>query len=395
MKKLTLDKVAVKGKRVLMRVDFNVPLDAAGNITDDTRIRMALKSIEDVMKRGGRLILMSHLGRPDGKVVESMRLDPCARRLQELLGKPVLKVNDCIGPEVESAVGKMKNGDVILLENLRFHKGEQKGDPDFAKSLAKLGEIYVSDAFGTAHRPDVSMVGAAQLLPVRAAGFLMQKEIEYLGKALASPEHPYIAILGGAKVSDKITVIRNFLTRADALLIGGGMAYTFLKAQGVEIGNSKLDAENLPLAASLLQEAKRKNVQILLPLDNVCAREFREDAKTELQKPGVKPGWIGLDIGPETIKLFCDKLKTAKMVVWNGPLGVFEMKPFQQGTRAVATALAKSKATTIVGGGDTAAALELFGLAGKMSHVSTGGGASLEFLEGRSLPGIEVLDDAK
>jgi 3-phosphoglycerate kinase len=292
-------------------------------------------------------------------------------------------------------VGKMKNGDVILLENLRFHKEEQKGDPNFANSLAKLGEIYVSDAFGTAHRPDVSMVGAAQLLPVRAAGFLMQKEIEYLGKALASPEHPYVAILGGAKVSDKITVIRNFLTRADALLIGGGMAYTFLKAQGVEIGNSKLDAENLPLATSLLQEAKRKGVQILLPVDNISAQEFKEDAKTELQKPGVKPGWIGLDIGPETIRIFCDKLKTAKMVVWNGPLGVFEMKPFQQGTRAVAEALAKSKATTIVGGGDTAAALEQFGLARKMSHVSTGGGASLEFLEGKSLPGIEVLDNAK
>lgn len=395
MNKLTLDKVDVKGKRVLMRVDFNVPLDAKGNITDDTRIRMAMKSIQYVADRGGRLILMSHLGRPDGKVVEAMRLDPCARRLQELLGKPVLKVSDCVGPEVEAAVGKMKNGDVILLENLRFHKEEQKGDPNFAKSLAKLGEIYVSDAFGTAHRPDVSMVGAAQLLPVRAAGFLMQKEIEYLGKALASPEHPYIAILGGAKVSDKITVIRNFLPRADALLIGGGMAYTFLKAQGVEIGNSKLDAENLPLATSLLQEAKQKNVQILLPVDNVCAQEFKEDVKTELQKPGVKPGWIGLDIGPETIKLFCDKLKTAKMVVWNGPLGVFEMKPFQQGTRAVAEALAKSKATTIVGGGDTAAALEQFGLGRKMSHVSTGGGASLEFLEGKSLPGIEVLDSAK
>jgi 3-phosphoglycerate kinase len=289
----------------------------------------------------------------------------------------------------------MKDGDVILLENLRFHKEEQKGDPDFAKALAKLGDIYVSDAFGTAHRPDVSMVGAAQLLPVRAAGFLMQKEIDYLGRAMASPEHPYVAILGGAKVSDKITVIRSFLSRADALLIGGGMAYTFLKAQGIEIGNSKLDAENLPLAASLLQEARQKGVQILLPVDHIAGQEFKEDTKTELQKPGVKPGWIGLDIGPETIKLFIGKLKSAKMVVWNGPLGVFEMKPFQQGTRAIAKALAKSRATTIVGGGDTAAAVEQFGVADKMSHVSTGGGASLEFLEGKSLPGIEVLDNAQ
>jgi len=258
-----------------------------------------------------------------------------------------------------------------------------------------LGEIYVSDAFGTAHRADVSMVGAAQLLPVRAAGFLMQREIDYLSRALSSPEHPYVAILGGAKVSDKIGVIRSFLTRADAILIGGGMAYTFLKAQGIEIGNSKLDAENLTLAGSLLSEAKQKDVEMLLPTDHVAAKELTDTAQTEIQKPGVKPGWIGADIGPETAKLFCEKLKSAKMVVWNGPLGVFEKKPFRQGTRAVAEFLSRSRATTIAGGGDTAAALEMFGVAGKMSHVSTGGGASLEFLEGKKLPGIEVLDDAR
>jgi phosphoglycerate kinase len=395
MNKLTLDKVDVKGKRVLMRVDFNVPLDAQGNVADDTRIRQVLPSIRYVLDRGGRLILMSHLGRPDGKVVEGLRMDPVARRLQRLLGKPVVKLNDCVGPEVEAAVAKMKDGDVSLLENLRFHKEEQKGDPNFAQALAALGEVYVSDAFGTAHRPDVSMVGAAERLPIRAAGFLMQREIDYLSKALAAPEHPYVAILGGAKVSDKIAVIRNFLNRADALLIGGAMAYTFLKADGRGIGNSKLDADNVPLAKSLLREAEEEAVDIVLPVDHVAAQELKDDAKTEVQEPDVKDGWIGADIGPETVRLFCDQLRAAKMVVWNGPLGVFEMKPFQQGTRAVAEFLAKSKAITIMGGGDTAAALELLGLAGKMSHVSTGGGASLEFLEGKKLPGIEVLDEAR
>jgi 3-phosphoglycerate kinase len=394
MKKLTLDKVNVTGKRVLMRVDFNVPLDDHGAITDDTRIRQALTSIKYVLDKGGRLILMSHLGRPDGKVVESMRLMPAARRLSELLGKPVQTTKDCIGPEAEAAVARLKDGDVLLLENLRFHKEEQKGDPSFAQALAKLGEVYVSDAFGTAHRPDVSMVGAAKLLPIRAAGFLMQREIEYLGQAVASPARPYVAILGGAKVEDKIPVTKNLLDKANVLIIGGGMAYTFLKAKGISIGKSKLDEKNLSFCATLFDEAKTKGVEILLPVDHVAAQEFSDTVPTEIQKPGVKDGWMGLDIGPETVKLFCNKLSQAKLVVWNGPLGVFEKGPYQNGTRSVAEFLAKSKATTIVGGGDTAAAVALFGVADKMSHVSTGGGASLELLEGKLLPGIDVLDNA-
>lgn len=394
MKKLTVDKIDVAGKRVLMRVDFNVPQDDNGKITDDTRICEAMKSIKHVVDRGGRLILMSHLGRPKGEVVEKHRMNVVAERLQELLGKPVLKLDDCVGPEVEEAVGKMKDGDVILLENVRFHAEEQAGDPEFARKLASLGEVYVSDAFGTAHRADVSMVGSAELLPVRVAGFLMQKEIEFLSKALEAPEKPYVAVLGGAKVSDKIAVTRNFYKCADAILIGGGMAYTFLKANGVDIGSSKLEADKVDLAKDLLKEAVDAGVDILLPVDHVAGKELTDDAETEIQKPGVDDGWLGLDIGPETVKLFCDKLRSAKMVVWNGPMGVFEKKPFQQGTRAVAELLAESDAISIVGGGDTASAVSVFGVAEKMSHVSTGGGASLEFLEGKSLPGIEVLNDA-
>ena len=394
MAKLSVERVEVKGKRVLMRVDFNVPLDDAGNVSDDTRIRSALPSVRSVLDRGAKLILMSHLGRPKGEVVESMRLNPAARRLEELLGKPVRKLDDCVGAEVEAAVNAMKDGDVVLLENLRFHKGEEKNDPAFAASLAKLGDVYVSDAFGTAHRAHASTVGVPERMSVAAAGFLMHKEIEYLSRAVASPEHPYVAVLGGAKVEDKIPVIESFLKVADGILIGGAMAYTFLKAQGTPIGASRCEQDMLELAAKLLGAARDKGVDIALPCDHVTAKEMKEDAEMRLQSPGIEEGWIGLDIGPKTVALFTEKLKGARLVVWNGPMGVFEMKPFEQGTRAVAEFLADSEATTILGGGDSAAAVEKFGLADKMSHVSTGGGASLEFLEGKPLPGIEVLSEA-
>lgn len=395
MKKLGIDCVDVAGKRVLMRVDFNVPLDPNGKVADDTRIRAALPSIRHVVERGGRLILMSHLGRPKGAPEDGLRLDPAAERLRTLLGRPVRKLDDCIGPVVERAVAEMKDGDIVLLENLRFHKEEEKNDPAFAAALAKLGDVYCSDAFGTAHRAHASTVGAAERLPVAAAGFLMQKEIEYLSQAVSSPQHPYIAVLGGAKVSDKIPVIENLLKVTDAILIGGAMAYTFLKAQGVEIGDSLLDAEHLSLAGDLLQAARDRGVELLLPSDHVVGREVKPDTPTAVQSPGIDKGWRGLDIGPQTIRQYTERLRGARLIVWNGPMGVFEMAPFQTGTRAIAECLADSDATTIVGGGDSAAAVEQFGLADRMSHVSTGGGASLEFLEGRTLPGIAVLTDAE
>jgi len=387
----TVDQIQVKSKRVLMRVDFNVPLDESGNITDDTRIRMALPSIRAVQQRGARLILMSHLGRPKG-VDPKLRMDPVAKRLSELLGQPVRKVADCVGPEVEKAVAAMRDGDVLLLENLRFHKEEQAGDPAFADKLARLGEVYVSDAFGTAHRPDVSMVAVAERIPVRAAGYLMMKEIEFLSRALSAPERPYIAILGGAKVSDKILVIRSLLERVNAILVGGAMAYTFLKAKGIGVGNSKVEAEHIGTAGELMATAAKRGVDLILPEDHVVAAEISDEAKTEVVGPAIPEGKIGLDIGPQTTARFKARLQGAKMVVWNGPMGVFEKRPFQAGTRAIAECLAGLKATTIVGGGDSAAAVEQFGLAAKMSHVSTGGGASLEFLEGKQLPGIAVLE---
>jgi len=395
VKKLTLADVPVSGKRVLMRVDFNVPLDEEGRITDDIRIRRSLDSIRNIVERGGRLILMSHLGRPKGRVVESLRLTPAARRLAELLGRPVEKTDDCIGPEVESAVASLSDGEVALLENLRFHPGEEANDPDFADALARLGEVYVSDAFGTAHRAHASTVGVPQRLPVAAAGFLLQREIEYLSQAVSAPAHPYVAVLGGAKVSDKIPVIENFLRVADAILIGGAMAYTFLKARGVGIGKSLLDEKHLDLADRLLDRARERGVEVLLPTDHVVARDLREDADHEIQGPDVQDGWLAVDIGPETIQAYRRRLLKARLVVWNGPMGVFEMAPFRAGTRAIAECLAELDATTIVGGGDSAAAVEMFGVADRMSHVSTGGGASLEFLEGKPLPGIAVLTDAE
>jgi phosphoglycerate kinase len=397
-RKLGLNDLDVKGRRVLMRVDFNVPQDDAGKITDDQRIRAALPSIEAVLKKGGSLVLMSHLGRPKGKPDPKFSLAPCAARLSELLKKPVRLLPDCIGPQVARSCAALKPGEVVLLENLRFHAEEQEGDAAFAAQVAALGDLYVNDAFGTCHRPDASMVAVPQAMGRAAAGFLVEKEIEFLSRALESPEHPYWAILGGAKVSDKISVIKKLLGNADGFLIGGAMAYAFLKANGKNVGKSKLEktegVDPVAVARQALDEAAKKKIPILLPVDHVVVREFKEDATAMTVKDEIPDGLMGVDIGPETVELYCRKIAGAKMVVWNGPMGVFEMESFAAGTLAVAEALAKSHAVTIVGGGDTAAAVEKFGLAEKMRHVSTGGGASLEFLEGKELPGIAVLTDA-
>lgn len=397
-RKLGLNDLDVKRRRVLMRVDFNVPQDDAGNITDDKRIRAALPSIQAVLKKGGSLVLMSHLGRPKGKPDPKFSLAPCAARLSELLKKPVRLLPDCIGPQVARTCAALKPGEVVLLENLRFHAEEQEGDAAFAAQIAALGDLYVNDAFGTCHRPDASMLAVPQAMGQAAAGFLVEKEIEFLSRALESPEHPYWAILGGAKVSDKITVIKKLLGNVDGLLIGGAMAYAFLKANGRNVGKSKLEktegVDPVAVARQALDDAAKKKIPILLPVDHVVVREFKEDATVMIVQDEIPDGLMGVDIGPETIELYSRKIASAKMVVWNGPMGVFEMEAFAAGTRAVAEALAKSQAVTIVGGGDTAAAVEKFGLAEKMRHVSTGGGASLEFLEGKELPGIAVLTDA-
>jgi 3-phosphoglycerate kinase len=400
MAKVAIQSLNVGGKRVLMRVDFNVPLDKqTGKVSDDTRIQAALESIRFVIGHGGKLILMSHLGRPEGKVEPKYSLAPAAERLSQLLGKPVKMLKDCIGPEVEKAVGEMKNGEVALLENLRFHPEEQEEEnkevaDKFAKQLARLGDLYVDDAFGTAHNKDVSVCGVPKYLP-SAAGFLLQKEITYLSKVLQSPEKPYIAILGGAKVSDKIKVIDNLMKKVDAMIIGGAMAYPFLASKGIGIGASKVDKEDIPLAGELLRKAGEKKLEIMLPVDHVVADKFDAAANVKTVKQAIPEGWMGLDIGPETVKAYAAKLQTAKTVVWNGPMGVFEMKPFAAGTKAIAEAMARLKgATTVIGGGDSAAAVAKFGLEEKMSHVSTGGGASLKFLEGKALPGIAALPDA-
>ena len=390
MDKKTVRDVDVKGKRVVVRVDFNVPLKD-GAVADDRRIRAALPTIQYLLDQGAAVALMSHLGRPKGEPKPEFRMDPVADRLSQLLGKRVTKLDDCVGPKVESAVEAMKPGDVILLENTRFKPGETKNDPALADGLATLGEVYVNDAFGTAHRAHASTAGVAQHLPA-VAGFLMEKELNYLGRALADPKRPFLAILGGAKISDKIGVIQNLLAQVDSLLIGGGMANTFFKAQGLSVGDSLVEDEALDAARELLDSAGDR---LVLPVDCVVADRFDADADAKVVPVDqVSDGWRILDIGPASVAHFSNRLAAAKTVVWNGPMGVFEFPRFAEGTFAVARALAGLKdATTIIGGGDSAAAVEGSGLADKMSHISTGGGASLEFLEGKELPGVAALMD--
>lgn len=393
MRKLSVADINPAGKRVFVRADFNVPMDPEGRITDDRRIAAAIPTIRLLLERGAKVILASHLGRPKGKSSPSATLDAVAVRLGELLGRPVPKLNDCIGPEVEAYVWAMKPGDVVLLENVRFHKEEEANDDAFAAKLASLADVYVNDAFGAAHRAHASTEGIARFIP-GVAGLLMQKEIEILGKALTDPVRPFVAILGGAKVSDKIGVIENLLAKADAIVIGGGMAYTFLKAKGYEVGKSILDSSRIEFAAEAMRKAAEAGVELALPGDIVVADAFSPDAQRKVVPADAIPAdWEGLDIGPETRQRYAEIIAAAGTVVWNGPMGVFEMPPFAEGTIAVAKAMAESKAVTIVGGGDSAAACEQFGFADKMTHVSTGGGASLEFLEGRRLPGVEALRD--
>ena len=394
MAKKTVTDIDVKGKRVLVRVDYNVPLNESGEVSDDKRIVASLPTVNYLLEQGARIILCSHLGRPKGVVAPEFSMAPVAKRLATLL--PNVKItfaSDCIGEEAEKKAAELKDGEILLLENLRFHKEEEKNDPEFAKKLAALAEIYVSDAFGTVHRAHASTAGVAAYLPA-VAGFLIGKELSVMGEALNNPKRPFVAILGGAKVSDKIGVIKNLLTKCDRLLIGGGMAYTFVKAQGYEIGKSLLDAENIELAKELMADAKKRGVQLLLPLDTVIADRFAEDAEYKTVDIDKMPeGWIGVDIGERTNKLFVDAIADAKTVIWNGPMGVFEMKPFAKGTEAVARACAECGGTTIIGGGDSASAVKKLGFASKMTHISTGGGASLEYLEGIELPGVAALND--
>ncbi len=404
MNKLFIEDLALQGKRVLIRVDFNVPLDEAGRITDDTRIKAALPTIRYVVEGGGKAILISHLGRPGGKPDPALSLAPVAKRLSELLGREVGFVGDCVGKEVEEAVSRMKDGDVILLENLRFHPGEEQGDEEFARALAAPADLYVDDAFGTAHRAHASMVGVTKFIKENAAGYLLKKEIEYLGRAIKNPKRPFIAILGGAKVSGKIGVIERLLDKVDSILIGGAMSYTFLKVEGVPVGASKVEEtvedkqgrkiDVSELVAGILRKASEKGVPILLPVDHVEADRIAEDATVKVVgRDGLEDGWIGLDIGPETIKLYVEKIRGARTVFWNGPMGFSEIKPFSKGTFAIAEALAESDAVSIIGGGDSVAAVNSIGVADRITHVSTGGGASLEFMEGKSLPAIAALTD--
>jgi len=399
MNKLSIDKVELKDKRVLVRVDFNVPLDEKLHVTNDIRIVESLPTIKKIINSGGKSILMSHLGRPKGERKPEFSLKPAAERLSKLIGITVKLAPDCIGAETEKIVNEMKSGDVVLLENLRFHKQEEKNDPDFAKQLVNLGDVYINDAFGSAHRAHASTEGVTKYIKTCAAGYLMQKELDYLGKALANPKRPYTAILGGAKISGKIDVINNLLDKVDTLIVGGGMAFTFFKAQGLEIGKSLLEAEKLDLAKELLEKVKSGKLKFLLPVDVVVADEFKNESPSIIVNVDKIPAdKMGLDIGPKSIKLFSDELLKSKTIVWNGPMGVFEMPNFANGTFAVAEALAKATengAITVIGGGDSAAAIADAGLEKKVSHVSTGGGASLEFLEGKVLPGVEALTDAK
>ncbi len=392
MSKLTIEDVDVGNKRVFVRVDFNVPLDN-GEVADDTRIRAALPTIQYLIDHKAKVILASHLGRPKGKVADKYKLDPVARHLSELLKKPVRKLDDCIGKEVEKAVAEMKPGDVVLLENLRFHPEEEANDEIFAKRLAALADLYINDAFGAAHRAHASTEGITKFVSVSAAGFLMAKEIKYFSTVLTNPARPFVTILGGAKVSDKIDAIHNLLDKADAFLIGGGMAYTFLAVQGVKIGDSLFEEDKTDVAREILEKAKQLNKEFVLPVDHVIGDKFSEDANIKIVEGDIPAGWRGLDIGSKTISLFSGRLRNARTIVWNGPLGAFEMPKFAEGTKKIAQVVADSDAISVIGGGDTVAAVTQFGLAEKMSHISTGGGASLEMLEGKKLPGIEALTD--
>ena len=391
--KKTIEDIQVAGKKVLVRCDFNVPLDENKNITDENRINGALPTIKYLMGQGAKVILCSHMGRPKGEFNMKYSLAPVTKRLTEILGKEVKLAEDVIGDSAKALVADMKDSDVICLENVRFHKEEEKNDPEFAKALASLAEVYVNDAFGTAHRAHASTAGVADYLPA-VCGYLIQKEIDIMGKALSNPERPFVAILGGAKVSDKIGVINNLIEKVDSLIIGGGMAYTFLKAQGYEIGKSICENDKLDLAKDLLAKAEAKGVKMYLPVDTVVADGFSNDANFKtVDSKAIPADWEGLDIGANTIALFSDVVKNAKTVIWNGPMGVFEMSNFAKGTIAVAEAIAASDAISIIGGGDSAAAVEQFGFGDKVTHISTGGGASLEFLEGIVLPGIDCLND--
>lgn len=394
MGKKTVEDINVNGKRVLVRVDFNVPRDkTTGAITDDARMRAALPTLQYLVDHGAKVIVMSHLGRPKGKVVEELRLDEVGKHLSELLGKPVKKLNECVGPEVEAAVSEMKDGDVVLLENVRFHPEEEKNDVHFAKKLAALGDIFVNDAFGTAHRAHCSTAGIGTYLP-SVSGFLMKKELAGLGAALSNPQKPFVAIIGGAKISDKIGVVSYLIGKADTIIIGGGMANTFLAAQGYDMKASLVEADSVDVAKETLNEAASAGTDLLLPVDVTIAAAFDapETAKTA-DVDAIDDGWMALDIGPKTIALAEEKIRAAKTVIWNGPMGVFEQDAFAVGTNALAKAVATSEAYSVVGGGDSVAAVKKSGMADKISHISTGGGASLEFMEGRLLPGLSVLEE--
>lgn len=392
LNKKTMKDIDVEGQRVFVRVDFNVPM-ADGAITDETRIRAAIPTIEYLVEQGAKVILASHLGRPKGEVKEDMRLTAVGIRLAELMGKPVTKLDESIGQAVEEAVANMQNGDILLLENVRFHAGEEKNDPTLAQQFAQLADIYVNDAFGAAHRAHASTEGIAKHIPA-VSGFLMQKELDVLGKALSNPEHPFTAIIGGAKVKDKIGVIESLLEKVDHLIIGGGLSFTFIKAQGHDIGKSLLEEDKIELAKSFIEKAKAKGVQLHMPVDAVVANEFSQDAETQIVDVDAIPAdWMGLDIGPKTAANYAEVIKNSKLIIWNGPMGVFEMDKFANGTKTVADAMATTAGYTVIGGGDSAAAVEKFEVADKMDHISTGGGASLELMEGKELPGIVALND--
>jgi phosphoglycerate kinase len=397
MKKLSIRDCDVKGKRVLARVDFNVPLDSDQSITDDTRIAESLPTIRDVVDRGGRLVLMSHLGRPRGQREPGLSLEPVAHRLAELVKNPLRFSEDCVGDDVKKKVDGLKDGEILLLENLRFHAGEEENDPAFAKQLAELGDVYVNDAFGTAHRAHASTTGVAEFIQTRAAGFLMEKELRALGDALNAPQRPFVAVLGGAKIAGKIDLIKSLLERVDTLLVGGGMMYTFVKASGLETGISIVDEKFLTMCKELLAKTRPGRSRLLLPVDTIVAEAIDAAAPArDVSIADIPEDWVGLDIGPKTVDLFKAQILGAKTVFWNGPMGMFEKPSFAEGTKAVARAIADATdrgATTIVGGGDSVAAINLMGIAHRYTHISTGGGASLEFMEGRPLPGVEALCD--